>query len=212
MPISTSEHFPGCFTGSPTVFDLDTALLTLKASCTETAVVFGGDGCSFNASSGCVCDINSLWFAHFIIPNWKLDLQAAQHAALHVSRRCRFPFLVMFNRWKTEKKQTNKESRRSYKVARLRSGNSIKWDPTLHKDFSCAEIKYSDVLMKTVEYGCNSKTNAAAFPTRFYHLRLFFLFSIYEDFSYLPSSTVSSRQQGNSHLGQLKSTRLSPEA
>lgn len=139
MPISTSEHFPGCFTGSPTVFDLDTALPTLMAACTETGVVLGGEGCSFNARPGGVCDINSLWFAHFILPNWKLDLQAALGAALHVSRRSGFPFLVMFKRWKMFKNPTEQESRRSPKVARLRSANSFKWDSSLQRFLMCGD-------------------------------------------------------------------------
>lgn len=35
----------------------------------------------------------------FIISNWKLDLQAAQHVAKRVQRLYGFHFLVMFNRW-----------------------------------------------------------------------------------------------------------------
>lgn len=58
------------------MFDLDTELLTLMASCTETRVILGAEGRLFNASSGYVCDINSLWFAYYIISNWKLDLQS----------------------------------------------------------------------------------------------------------------------------------------
>lgn len=40
----------------------------------------------------------------------------------------------------------------------------------------------------------------------------FFLFSINQDFSYLPCPAVSSREEWNGHHGRLTSTRLSPEA